>query len=308
MDVPFVSAATMAERAHVLEAVDALEDCLRGRFDPEDDLARTGAEVPAGQLLMMPSVLDGAVGLKLVSIAPGNAALEKPLVQGLYVLLDGATLTPRLTLDGTYLTTLRTSAVSALAARHLARPDSSRLVLFGAGAQAWAHAQALTEVLPIRYVDVVGRSPARAEALAARIRDELGVEAATGTERAVAEADVVACCTTAREPLFGGGLLRPGAAVIAIGAYEPDARELDDATMGRATVVVESRSSALREAGDVIQAIAAGVIAERDLVTLRALVRGEVPLSDGAVRVFKGTGMSWQDLSVAGTLQRRLGG
>ncbi len=305
-DLLSVSAATMSELGTVVDAVDALERSLVSGFDPEQDLTRTSAEVPAGLLLMMPTVLGKYAGLKLVSIADGNPALGKPLVQAVYVLMDSATLTPLATFDGTYLTTLRTSAVSALAARHAAKPESSRLVVFGAGVQAWAHVQSLAAMLPLNHVDVVGRTPARTAALVQRIRDELDIEAAAAEADAVAQADVVACCTTAREPLFDGELLRPGTTVIAIGAYEPDARELDDATLSRAVVVVESLASALREAGDVIQAIDSGALKQQDLTTLRELVVGELELPGDAVRVFKGTGMSWQDLSVAGMFHDRL--
>jgi len=307
MDIPFASAATLAAHATVQDAVDALERCLLDGFDPEGDPPRASAGVPAGQLLLMPAAFGDLAGVKLVSIAPGNPGLDRPLVQALYVLLDGVTLTPIATLDGTYLTTFRTSAVSALAARTLASPDSSRLTIFGAGVQAWAHARSLSEVLPLRHVDVVGRSPERVARLVGLIQDQLGLEASPATQDAVAHADVVACCTTAREPIFAGSLLRPGTTVIAIGAYEPTARELDDATMARGTVVVESHGSALREAGDVIMALESGAITLDDLTTLRELVvEGKTPPVD-AIRVFKGTGMSWQDLAVAGMLHRRLG-
>lgn len=241
-DVPFLTAEALAGCATVLDAVDALADCLTGGFDPDDDPARAAADVPAGRLLLMPAAFGDLAGVKLVSIAPDNPDRGVPLVQALYVLLDGATLTPLATLDGTYLTTLRTSAVSALAARRLARPESRSLVLFGAGVQAWAHARSLSRVLPLRDVQVVGRDPGRVDALVGRIRDELGLIASAAGPEAVAEADVVACCTTARQPLFAGERLRPGTTVIAIGAYEPDARELDDATLRGATVVVESRA------------------------------------------------------------------
>lgn len=305
MDVPYISAAGLAERASVTDAIAALESCLRNGFDPDDDHARVAFEVPAGQLLLMPAAFGELAGVKLVSIASGNPARELPLVQAVYVLLDGETLTPRAILDGTYLTTFRTSVVSALAASRLAQPDASRLALFGAGVQAWAHARSLCEVLPLRHIDVIGRNPARADALVERIRQELQIAAIRGDEESVSRADVVACCTTARKPLFSGHLLRPGTMVIAIGAYEPGARELDDTTMAGATVVVESRRSALREAGDVILAIESGAIAADDLTTLRELILEDTTPPSTAIRVFKGTGMSWQDLVVAGLLCHR---
>jgi ornithine cyclodeaminase len=120
----------------------------------------------------------------------------------------------------------------------------------------------------------------------------------------VAAADIVCCCTTAREPLFDGALVADHATVVAIGSHEPDAREVDDALVARATVVVESRSSALREAGDVIAAMRSGALAEDVLVTLGELVRGAAPAPDGP-RLFKSTGMAWEDGVVAAALASR---
>ena len=304
-DVPYFSPAKMAELCTILDAVCALEDSLLSGFDPDTDLLRTAVHVPHGQVLMMPSSLGDYVGIKLVSVAPGNDRLGKPLVQAIYPLFDGATLTPVAVLDGTYLTTLRTSAVSALAARHLVRRDAERLVVFGAGAQAWAHAQSLCQVLPVRRVDVVGRDTGRRSQLVKRIQNELGVNAAAATVEAVATADVVACCTTSRSPLFPGSLLRPGTTVLAIGAFEPDARELDDETLRRGQVVVESLTSSLREAGEVIQGVAAGILTPGDLGTLAQAVRGEIDLPEISIPIFKGTGMAWQDLVVAAMIYDR---
>jgi ornithine cyclodeaminase len=112
----------------------------------------------------------------------------------------------------------------------------------------------------------------------------------------------VCCCTTAREPLFDGSLVADHAAVVAIGSHEPQARETDDALARRATVVVESRASALREAGDVIAAIASGALAAGDLVTLADLVTGRSEPDAGRPRLFKSTGMSWEDAVVAGAV------
>jgi len=268
-------------------AVDALEAALRAGLDPEADPPRTSAAAEGGELLLMPSAAGGGLGVKLVTIG------GDPRVQGVYVLFDGETLAPAAVLDGIGLTDLRTSAVSALAVRHLAAREPRRLVVFGTGPQARAHVRALRAVAPIEHVALVGRDRGRTEALAR----ELGAEPA-GPE-AVAGADVVCCCTTARGPLFDGDAVADDATVVAIGSHEPEAREVDERLAGRATVVVESRASALREAGDVIQAIAAGALTEDELVPLAALVRGEATPAAGRPRLFKSTGMAWEDLVLA---------
>jgi ornithine cyclodeaminase len=252
-------------------AVRALEAALQAGLDPEAEAPRTVLDVGAGQLLVMPSASAGAAAVKLVTVGPAD-----PRVQGVCVVFDPETLAPAALVDGPALTTLRTPAVSALAVDRLARPDAARLLVYGRGPQAHAHVEAVRSVRPsVERVDVAGREGADPAVLRA--------------------ADLICCCTTAREPLFDGAEVRDDACVVAIGSHEPEAREVDAALVRRATVVVESRASALAEAGDVIQA---GVDAE-DLVPLAALVRGEAAPEPGRPRLFKSTGMAWEDAVVA---------
>ncbi|QYC42966.1 L-lysine cyclodeaminase [Nonomuraea coxensis DSM 45129] len=304
-DLPYLDAATVERLVPMGRAVQVLEDALRAGLDPEATPQRSAVAVPAGQLLLMPAATGRYAGVKAVSIAPANPERGLPRIQGTYLLLDGATLAPLAALDGLALTSLRTPAVSALAVRHLARPEGGRLVVFGSGPQAWGHVLALREVRPVTGVTVVGRDPGRAAALAGRCRAAglparaHGHEEARAVAAAVAEADLIACCTTAREPLFPGKLARDGVTVVAVGSHEPDARELDGDLVARATVVVEARSAALEEAGDVIVPIRHGTITSGHLAgNLAELVAGAVPVGSGP-RVFKSTGMAWEDLVVA---------
>jgi ornithine cyclodeaminase/alanine dehydrogenase-like protein (mu-crystallin family) len=280
-------------------AVDALEAALRGGLDPEADPPRGAVAAAAGELLVMPSSSADAVGVKLVSVAPANAERGLPRIQGVYVLFDAATLAPAALVDGIALTNLRTAAVSGLAVRHLAAAAPRRLLVFGTGPQAWAHVGALRAERPtLERVDVRGRDRARVEAFVARCR-AAGLDAHVAGDDAVRAADIVCCATTAREPLFDGAHVRAGATVVAIGSHEPEAREVDERLAARALVVVESRASALREAGDVILAARAGVLDADALVPLAALVRGEASPPPGRPRLFKSTGMAWEDLVVA---------
>jgi ornithine cyclodeaminase/alanine dehydrogenase-like protein (mu-crystallin family) len=270
VSLPFISAPGLAPAA----AADALERALEAGLDPEADPPRGTLALEGGELLVMPSAAGSHAAVKLVTVG------GEPRVQGVCVVFDARTLAPVALIDGIALTNLRTPAVSAVAVRRLAIPAARRLLVFGRGPQARAHVEAIRAERPIERVDTVGRDHGDVDAL-------------------VAAADIVCCCTTAREPLFDGTLVADHAAVVAIGSHEPGARETDDALAARATVVVESRASALREAGDVIAAIASGALAERDLVTLAELVDGTVAPAPDRPRLFKSTGMSWEDAVVA---------
>ncbi|GAB2831457.1 delta(1)-pyrroline-2-carboxylate reductase family protein [Actinoallomurus bryophytorum] len=280
------------------EAADLLERALRSGLDPESGPARSVADVPAGQILLMPAAVHGYAGVKIATVAPGNRDL--PRIQGVYLLLDGRTLAPIALLDGVALTAIRTPAVSALAVRHLAAADASHLVVFGTGPQAWGHVRALCAVRPVERVTVVGRGGTGE--FVARCRAS-GLDASAGTPDAVAGADIVACCTTAREPLFPGDLVPAHAVVVAVGSHEPGAREVDGVLVARSEVFVESRAAALREAGDLI---IPGVT--RPPANLAELVTGTPRTGSGRPRLFKSVGMAWEDLVVAVAAYERMKG
>ena len=307
---PFLGADEIAGLLPFADAVDALEEALRSGLDPEADAPRSAFSAGAGEILLMPSGWAGAAGVKLATVAPANPERGLPRIQGIYVLFDGETLAPAALVDGIALTSLRTAAVSALAVRRLARPDARRLVVFGSGPQALGHVQALREVRPLEHVQLFARDRGRVEALAERVRAAgLQADAPDGPpDEHLASADIVCCCTTAREPLFDGDLVAAGATVVAVGSHEPGAREVDERLAGRARVVVEARSAALREAGDVIQAIERGMLDEESLTTLAELVAGgRAPIPAERPCLFKSTGMAWEDVVVATELARRAG-
>ncbi|MFJ3926692.1 ornithine cyclodeaminase family protein [Streptomyces sp. NPDC090022] len=283
-------------------AADALADVLLAGLDPEACPQRTSVAVPGGELLLMPAATGAYAGVKIAGVAPGNAARGLPRITGSYLLLDGSSLRPLALLDGAALTALRTPAVSALALRYLAPAGRPlRLVLFGSGPQAYGHLEAVLAVRPLAEVLVVARNPFGAGKLADHART-LGVPARTGTAADVAGADLIVCCTTAREPLFDGRLVPAGATVVAVGSHEPDARETDTALVRRAAVYVESRAAALREAGDLLVPEAEGAIGPGHITgTLADLVTGRVrpPQPGSCPQLFKSVGMAWEDLAVA---------
>ena len=302
---PLIDADTLARVLQMSAAIDALEAAFAGRLPDAPPRARV--EAPAGDVLLMPAVGEREAGVKLVTVAPGNPERGLPLIHALYVLLDGATLAPIALFEGAALTALRTAAVSGLATRYLAREDAARLVIFGAGVQATAHLEAMTAVRPVERVVVVSRTEGAADRLAGRARDA-GLEASTGEPAAVADSDIVCTCTTSATPLFDGSRLSAGAHVNAIGAYRPEDREVDDGTVRRARIVVETREAAMAEAGDILIPMKAGVIDETAIVAdLAEVVGGRlVRRSPEEVTLFKSVGVAFEDLVVAAAAADRL--
>ncbi len=262
--------------------------------------------VPGGSdatLLLMPAWLPGRfIGTKVVNVFPDNGAAGLPAVQSLYLLFSGRTGELLATMDGAELTTRRTVAASSLAARYLARPDASRLLIVGTGQLAGHLAQSHAAVRPIRQVSVWGRDGAKAASLAAELQ-AAGFEARAVADlgAAVAEADIVSCATLSREPLVRGEWLRPGTHLDLIGGFTPLMREADDEAVRRASVFIDTEG-ARTEAGDIVQPLRSGVLAEeRILADLPALTRGAHPGRQGPdeITLFKSTGAAAEDLAAA---------
>lgn len=268
-------------------------------------LPQAGGE-PEGMLLLMPAwtgpaTADGFTGVKIVHVLPGNGARGLPAVQAVYLLSDGATGQPLAMLDGGELTDRRTAAASTLAGRYLARPDSRRLLVLGAGRVATTLAEAWCDRFPIEEVAIWARKPDQAAALAARLAAH-GLPARAAASPDPRGFDIVSCATLSAAPLVRGAEISPGTHVDLVGAFRPTMRESDGALLARATVVADTRAGVLAEAGDVVQAIAEGAITEAALVAdLEALTRGAHPGRTSAddVTVFKSVGWAGEDLAAA---------
>ena len=281
-------------------AVRAIADALRGGLDPAADPPRVPVGLTQGQFLLMPSEAPAAAGVKVVTVAPDNPAHGLPRIQAVYLLFDAHTLALRAVLDGTALTTLRTPAVSVAAVLQRLPDQPLRVAVVGAGPQATGHVATLAAVRRLEGATYLVRDPSRTPLDAVRL-------GSPQADEAFRSADVVVCATSARSPVFDSALLRDDAVVVAVGSHEPDARELDAPLLGRATVVVEDVATALREAGDVVLAIAEGALTPADLVPMRDVVTGAVAVPADRPLVFKSVGMSWQDLVVAAAVLGRSG-
>lgn len=266
---------------------------------------------PDATLLLMPAWSgDDALGVKIVTVYPGNGARALPAVMASYLLLDGATGQPRAFLDGPELTARRTAAASALASRFLSRAESESLLMVGTGVMAPHLIRAHATVRPIRRVRVWGRTPDKAADLAKRLdREGFKVEAATDLEAAVKSADIISCATLSRAPLVHGCWLKPGQHVDLVGAFTPEMRETDDEAVARARIFVDTRGGAIKEGGDIVQAIKSGAIDEtRVEADLFDLAQGRHPGRTAAtdITLFKSTGTAIEDLAAAVLAFRRV--
>jgi ornithine cyclodeaminase len=283
----------------------ALEDALARMFrDGCGAPLRQAHAVPGGTLLVMPAWTLAApffAGVKIVQVAPGNGARGLPAVMASYLLSHGETGQPIAALDGGALTDRRTAAASTLAGRFLARPDSRRHLVLGAGRVAGALAEAWAARFPIIETAIWARRPDQATALAARLTLH-GVPARAVASPDPAGFDVVSAATLAEAPLIRGAEISPGTHVDLVGAFRPSMRESDTALVRRATLVVDTRAGALAEAGDLTQPIAEGAItAEQVVADLAELCRGAHPgrTRPEEVTLFKSVGWAGEDLAAA---------
>ena len=262
-----------------------------------------------GDALFMPGhvpALD-ALGLKVVSVFRSNADRGLPIIHALVCLLDTATGRPLAIMDGTYLTALRTGAVSGAATDLLARPDSRVLAAIGAGAQGATQIAAVCAVRPIERVIAVDVDAATLDRLRANLaRDWPEVvdrlETTTDAAAAVRQADVICTATTSRVPVFDDADVRPGTHVNAVGSFTPEMQEVPATTVAGATVVVDAVDAALAEAGDLIIPLRDGLV-DRDHVAreLGMVAAGTAPgrTRDDEVTLFKSVGNAVQDVVVA---------
>lgn len=261
----------------------------------------------AATLLLMPA-WHGArqstryLGIKIVTVFPGNAGRNLPGLTSTYMLYDAQTGIQLATLDGNVITGRRTVAASALAADYLARKNASRLLVLGAGRVASLIPDAYRAIRPLEQVAVWDIDRGNAERLAQSIEASgLAATVVDDLEGAVAEADIVSAATLATTPLIRGAWLRPGTHVDLIGGFTPGMREANDEAIGRASVFIDTEE-ALHEAGDLVQPIEAGLFSEEHVrSTLAGLCRANrfARSSDDEITLYKAVGTALADLAAA---------
>lgn len=266
--------------------------------------------LPGGTLLMAAesSERDG-VGAKIVSVAPGNRASGLPTIQGLASWLDYTTRQPLMVADAPTVTALRTGALSGVATHALAPPDAAVLAMVGAGGQAMSLVEACVAVRPIERVQLASLHRDSAEQLRGRLGSllpELDVCVCDSVGEAVKDADVVCLATTSVTALVEDGDVRPDAHLNAVGAFRPDMRELGVSVLAAAELVCsDDPHGALREAGDLMDAVARGAPPAESIIELGALDGRYDRAQRHGMTIFKSVGTAIADLALLDLLWQR---
>ena len=309
MSVRIVSAEEVERLLPMAQAIDVMEDVFRtlARGDAVQPL-RSMVWLPErrGLLGLMPAYLGAPslLGLKAVTVMPGNHGTEFDSHQGVVLVFETTHGALRAVVDASAITAIRTAAVSGLATRVLAREQAGDLALLGSGTQARTHLEAMRAVRKLRRVRVWSATPGHARVFAAResARPGLAIEAMETARAAVEGADLICTVTAAKSPVLKGEWIAEGAHVNAVGACFPSARELDTAAVVRSRLIVDRRESTLAEAGDFLIPKEEGALDERHIrAELGEVLNGAAAgrESPADVTLFKSLGLAVEDLAAA---------
>jgi ornithine cyclodeaminase/alanine dehydrogenase len=265
-----------------------------------------------GRITSMPAYLDGdrSLGMKVVTYFPNNPKRQMPTILATVMLFSPETGKMIATMDGGYITAIRTACVSAIATKTLANPETPILGVLGAGVQARSHIRALTRIRKFSEIKIFDVSEAASENLQRSLQEEIDVELriVRSAFDAVQNSDVLVTVTTAKEPILKADWLKPGVHINAVGSHRPDLREIDGATLARAKIVVDSRAAIMAECGDVLLAIQEKAITEDSLHAEIGEVlagRKDGRTSAAETTVYKAVGIAIQDVATADFIYRR---
>ncbi|MBO5998971.1 MAG: ornithine cyclodeaminase family protein [Lachnospiraceae bacterium] len=268
---------------------------------------RTAINLPNTNVLgLMPGWFDGYFGVKTISVYHTNRGSGYPSHQGQVLLFESEHGSLLADVDATSVTKIRTGAVSAVATRLLARPDSSRLCILGCGAQGESHIDAIVPYFDIKTVALWDAFPEAAGTLAAKICEGvckgIDIRICEAAEEAVRESDIICTVTPSVEPILSGSWLKPGAHINAVGACAPTARELDSEAVAKAAFFGDSIESVVHESGDYLFPLKEGLITKEHLRgTIGDILLGRIPgrESDDQITVFEALGLAVEDIAAA---------
>ncbi len=297
----WISAEELAATAPYKDLVEALRQGFRDEI--ATPVRHHHETSPVTTLLLMPAWSKDFTGLKTVTVKTDNPALNVPTVQAAYLLIDNATGTPVVMMDGTELTRRRTAAAGALASDYLSRADSSTLLIVGAGALAKHFVHAHASMRPIKRVLIFNRTFEKSVQLAQDLSEEgFAATAVTDLEAAVGQADIISCLTTSTTAIIKGAWLKPGTHIDLAGAFKPSMRETDGEVVALSRVFVDTLHGAEAEAGDLIQAQAEGKFNFNQVQADFFELCSEIKMgrkTDGEITLFKSSGTALEDLAAA---------
>ena len=265
-----------------------------------------------GRITSMPGFLseDQALGMKVVTYFQDNPKRNLPAILATILLFSTETGQAIATMEGSYITAIRTACASALATKLLANPETPVLGILGAGVQARVHIQALTRVRKIERIKIYSPSGTSGAAVQRELTPQVdaAIELARSAEETARGADIVVTATTAKEPILQCEWLKAGAHINAVGSHRPDLREIDGQTLARAKIVVDSRDAIMAECGDILLALKEKAIGENH-------IHGEIGevlagLKPGRTRsdeltLYKSVGIAVQDVAAANLVYRK---
>lgn len=302
-----LNSSAVAEALSHADCIDTLEAAMQAVSNDGTIMPlRQYMSIPGGEgkFTLMPGYLNNptSFGVKIVSKFPREADSPFGSHVGAVVVFDPVLGIPVAILDAAELTAIRTASASALATKILSREDSKVLTILGTGTEALHHARALVCVRDINLIRIWGRTIANAEKLAERVREELqvDVEVASEAQTAVSDADIICTTTSATTPVLEGAWLTAGCHVNLVGAAILSAAEADVEVVTRSRFFVDSRASAMAQAGELNAAIEAGLVEELHILAeigelLQTPEKGR--LSDQDITVYKSLGVVAQDLA-----------
>lgn len=251
--------------------------------------------------LSMPAYLaqDQQLGIKVISLFPKNTSQKIPTINGVILLLDATTGQPKALMDATYLTALRTGAISGLATRLLAKDDATHVAIIGSGAQAITQLEAVAHVRNIERVSIWSRTQKNATVFAKQIEQQFDTQVFTTVAQAVKEADIICTATNSTEPLIQYNDIKPDIHINAIGSHTKTMREIAPDVLRHAVTVVDQIEAALSEAGEIIDAIESKIIDAHSLLEIGSLLKPASPELKKRLTVFKSVGLAIQDISIA---------
>lgn len=296
------------------DAIDAVKEAYRlqstGNTEAPVRQKLSGA-APQDAFLFMPASVDGGnkAGIKILSVFPGNRALNRPVIAASMFLLDCHTGEALCIMDGAALTQLRTGAATGAATDLLARPDAKIAALFGTGGQSERQLEAMLNVRDLDEVRIYSRNAAQRQAFTAAMDQRFSgafrarIIEAHSPEAALVGADIVTCATSSTTPVFDGSLIEPGTHVNGIGSFTLGMQELDETLISTCDrLYIDAWDACEEEAGDIMIPLNAGRIG-RSRITgeLGELLLGSVPgrQSPQEITVFKSVGIAPQDIVTA---------